>query len=450
MKGKIKPGTKQKNRLSMRLILVAGLLSVTFVFTIGLLVYFNFNNLSKSRATGNANESGGSSLNRSGDIITEFTWENASPLIATLGPDAMKTSSEAHTAFGGRASTKGLAPGPSGNDLNLEIQPSALFDLEGIDISIDYRRNEESGNFFTRGNGFNFGMEKGFLTIQYRVDDGKNNFITVKQRSDYEIPQEPTFRNYRFIYTPTNGKGEIFVNNVIVWSNQGKANSPLYWKNTDNIIIGKNMNGGGIDRPIFDNLVIRSTGSASMFAESLLSFMLEPKDLEVKIYWSTTMNEKIDYFTIERSINGIDFFNIARLKSNPNLANTADYTYIDAVIESSNVVYYRLRQTFMNGKFVTHPLSAVRFKTDKGLAIETVKPLPFHQSFDVAYFIPQSGRVWIQLTDSKGKIISTNTFEAPQGKNVHIFRDQENLANGEYSLDVIFNNKKVSTKVVKG
>lgn len=209
------------------------------------------------------------------------------------------------------------------------------------------------------------------------------------------------------------------------------------------------MNGGGIDRPVFDNLVIRSTGSVSMFSESLLNFMLEPKDQDVKINWSTTLNDQVDYFTIERSINGIDFVNISKLPSNPNLTSGDNYTYIDKVTESTTIVYYRLRQTFLNGKFVTHPLSAVRFKTNKGLSIETVKPIPFQQSFDISYYLPQSGRVWIQLIDSKGKIVSTKTFEAPAGKNVHIFSNQENLLSGEYALDIIFNNKKVSTKVVK-
>ncbi len=434
----------------MRLIFVVGIASLAFVFTIGVLVFLNLNNQSKSRATGNGSESGGNILNISGDIITEFTWENKNALIATLGPDAMSAGKLTHTVFGGRASTKGIAPGPEGNDINLEIQGTALFDLEGIDINIDYRRNEESGNFFSRGNGFNFGMEKGFLTINYRVASGRNSFLTIKEKTSFEVPSDPSFRSYRFIYTPSTGKGEIFVNSVMVWSHQGNSNTPLYWKGSDNIIIGKNMNGGGIDRPVFDNLVIRSTGSVSMFAASLLTFMLDPKDQEVKINWSTTMNEKVDYFTIERSINGIDFVNICKLPANPNLSSGEEYSYTDRVTNSSTVVYYRLRQTFLNGKFVTHPLSAVRFKTDKGLSIETVKPVPFQQTFDVAYFIPSSGRVWIQLADSKGKIISTKTFEAPQGKNVHIFRDQGNLASGDYSLDLIFNNKKVSTKVVKG
>jgi hypothetical protein len=450
MKGKIKPGTRQKNRLSTRLILVAGVLSLSFLITFGFLVFLNFHNLNKSKATGNGSEAGGNNLNTTGDILSEFTWENDNPLYATLGPDAIKAGKTVHTTHGGRASTKGLSPGAGKNDINFEIAGNALFDTEGIDISIDFRRNEESGNFYTRGNVFNFGMENGFIAINYKVDDGKGRSVTVRQKTNYEIPTDPVYRTYRFIYNPASGKAEIFVNSVVVWSNEGNPNTPLYWKNAGNIVIGKEMDGNGTDRPVFDNLVIRTTGSGSLFSESLINFMLEPKDQQVLIHWSTTMNRDVEYFSIERSINGVDFSNISRINADPEKDDLAHYSYSDNFIPASNLVYYRLRQTFRNGKFVSHPLSAIRFKTDKSLSIETVKPHPFLHSFDVSYYIPKSGRVWFQIMDSKGLIISTKTFEAPQGKNVFIFHDKENLASGEYSLNLIFDNKKVSAKVVKG
>jgi hypothetical protein len=78
-----------------------------------------------------------------------------------------------------------------------------------------------------------------------------------------------------------------------------------------------------------------------------------------------------------------------------------------------------------------------------------VNPLPFEKAFDISYFIPESGRVWIQLTDADGKIRSSETFETRQGKNVHVFRDHSNLEHGTYTLNLIFGEKKVSTKVIK-
>ena len=449
MKNKLRNRNRQKARMSTRLMIVLATFSGVFLLTLGWLVYLNFDNLSKTRASGNGGEGGGTALNTTGEILTEFTWEKNPVSLATLGPDAIKCSKDAHSMNGGRSSTNGLSPGPNGKDIDLEFEATELFNQEGIDISIDYRRSEPGGSFFSRGNNFNFGIENNILIIAYRIENAKGGSEIVKERTNYEIPDDPLYRTYRFIYSPNSGKAEIFVNSVVVWSHQGPGNAPLSWKNAGNIVIGKNLNGNGVDKAILDNLVIRSTGSVSPLAESLLNFMLEPKEGVVKVHWSSSANDKVDYYTIERSINGVDFVNVSNVKSNHQKPEGEEYEYIDKTSASTSIVYYRLRQTFLNGKFVTHPLSAIKFKTEKDFAIERVNPQMFDHSFDVSYFLPKSGRVWMQLSDSKGKVISTETFEAPQGKNVHVFKDQLNLEHGEYTLHLIFNNKKISAKVTK-
>jgi len=223
----------------------------------------------------------------------------------------------------------------------------------------------------------------------------------------------------------------------------------LSWKNSGNIIIGRNMNGGGLDRAILDNFVIRNTASVLPLSESLLNFMLESKEGVVKIHWSTSANEKVDNFTIERSTNGSNFVNLAKIDARSETNEEIEYTFSDQTRVTTPIVYYRLRQTFKNGKFVTHPLSAIRFRSDKGFAIENINPVPFKKSCDISYFLPKSGRVWLQVLNEKGAIVNTESFEAPQGKNVHVFKDDKNLDSGTYTLSLIFDNMKVSSKLIK-
>jgi hypothetical protein len=437
-----------RTRLSVRLLWVTGTISAFLLLAAGWLVYLNFHDLGKTRASGEGKSQGGAVLN-TGDIITEFTWEKDNPLLATLGPDAIASSPDAHTFPGGRASTQGLSAGPDGKDINLELSGNELFDLEGIDISIDFRRNEPAGSFFSRGNHFNFGLENGFLTVHYRVDNKKGGFITVKERTGYEVPRDEAFRTYRFIYTPTSGRGEIFVNGMPVWSHSGIPNTAMYWKGAGNIFIGKGINGGGRDVAILDNLVIRSTGTLSPLAESLLSFTLEGKESGIMVRWLTAANEQANYFTVERSVNGIDFTKVGTVSANPKTGPEAEYQYLDKTPVGEGVAYYRLRQTFRNGKFVTHALSAIKLKATRELTIDRVSPVPFQESFDISYFLPNSGRVWLQLTDPNGKIVSTETFEAPQGKNIHNYQDKHGLSSGPYTVHLIFNNRKVSASIRK-
>lgn len=442
--GRQRQVTKQK--MKMRMILVSSTLFVMFTLSIGWLIFLNLSQNTSTRASNN--ESGGAILNN-GEIISEFTWEHDPATKATLGPDAIKISNTAHTAFGGRASSGGLAPGKPAQDINLELAASPLFDVEGIDVSVDFKRHEPAGSFFTRGKSFDFGFKKGFLQISYRTVALKGGFETVSATTDYEIPQDEQFRNYRFIYTPTTGKGELFVNSVIVWSNEGSKNTAMYWNDAGSLFIAKGIDGGGIDQPLMDNFVIRTTGSVSPLAESLINFMLEPSGNDIKIIWSTTANNKVDFFTIERSVNGVDFANLTNVTSNPNLKDDEGYAYLDKTATTPGVLFYRIRQTFKDGKFITHATSAIKLKVDKALTIDKVSPDTFQNTFNLAYYIPASGRVWVQLVDESGKIQSSETFEAQQGKNIYVFKDKKNISAGSYTVNLVFNDKRVSAKITK-
>lgn len=439
---------KQKNKLRARVILVAGSISFMLTITAGIMVYLNVNNVSKTRATATGTEGSGASLSN-GDIITEFTWEKDPVTIATLGPDAISVSKDAHSMSGGRSSTGGLSAGPNGKDIDLEIEGTELWNQEGIDISIDYSRNEKSGSFFSRENGFNFGMENGFITIAYRLENKRGGIESFKTKTEYEIPVDMNFRTYRFIYNPSKGKAEIFVNSVIVWSNQHAANTPLSWKNAGKIVVGKGMNAEGKDIAIFDNFIVRTAGNTAPLAESLLNFMLEEKEGGIKIHWSTSVNDKIKSFTIERSINGVDFMNVSTVPVNPDLTESEEYTFLDKTKATTGIVYYRLRQTFTNGKFISHSLAAIKMQNEVNLAIEKINPLPFDKSFDIAYSLPKSGKVWIQINDDKGNMIDTQSFDAPKGKNVHVYKNEKIRESGTYTINMIFDNKKVTRSIIK-
>jgi hypothetical protein len=445
MKNKLQPGNRQRYRIRTKILLGLTISSFLLVFIGSCLVVMNLNSLSKMRAAGTNNEGGGSVGN--GEVLCEFNWNDGDAKKATLGPDATSCGKSVHVMPGGKNSTNGLSSG--GREINLTIPATDIFKLDGIDISIDYRRSESSGDFFTRENAFNFGFENGMLAIKYSTESRTGKIEIVKEKTEFEIPEDPMYRTYRFIYVPTTGKAEIFVNGIIVWQRQGERDSPLTWKNSGDIIIARGIDGGENDRCVIDNLVVRNTESVTPLAESLLNFMLEAREAGgVKIHWSTSANEKTEYFTIERSEDGINFSNVAKVASIPDNGD-GEYIYSDLTPTSTNLVYYRLRQTFLNGKFSTHALSAIRFKSEKGFSIERINPTPFEKSCDVSYYIPKQGRVWMQIANEQGSVVSTSTFEAPKGKNVHVFRDDSNLTPGTYTFSLIFEGKKVSAKIVK-
>src|SRR5689334_6857818 len=130
-----------KSRLSVKFVLAAAAGAFLFGTTVAFLIAVNTGMWGDSSARTGDN----TSLNN-GDIIK-----------AEIGPDAVSISKAAFISGGGKSSTDALNPGKPGAPVNMVIPGSPYFDTEGIDIAVDFRRSEGSGDFFTRGNVFNFG-----------------------------------------------------------------------------------------------------------------------------------------------------------------------------------------------------------------------------------------------------------------------------------------------------
>jgi hypothetical protein len=295
-----------------------------------------------------------------GDILTYFSWEENPPVKTAWGTPATGISPSAHIMAGGKDETNGLSPGDSKKDINLVLAAEPALNPDGIDISVDYRRNEESGDFFTRGSNFSFGMKKGRLHISYKTSDGKGTISSVSETTSYTIPEDDTYRNYRFIYDPSTGKGELFVNDVAIWSTQGEKNEKLYWDKKAPILIGYGMNGNGQDKAILDNFVIRTTTKASQVSFQILSFNAEMDNDNVKVSWITGFENTDQPFIIERSTDAKIFKEIGRLNSVGTSNNPIVYELTDrSPVEGT--LYYRLTTPNVL-KAGNMPVVAMRYK----------------------------------------------------------------------------------------
>ena len=308
-----------------------------------------------------------------GEIICGFEWDQNLPMQSDIGPSAEKINLSASFIPGGRDNTNGLSAGNNGRNINMFITAEKIFNINGIDISIDFRSFEESGSFFTRGSYFNFGMKGNRIVIKYNVkgDDGK--IRSVDEITRYEVPQDTIYRNYRFLYNPQEAKGEIFVENVAVWSNQSEFGGNLWWNETDPIIIGDEMNGGAKGKAIMDNLMIRSTMRGRTLPLQLLSFTAEAQGKNIMLNWFTGREEGTDYFKIERSLDTYTFEEVGMVKAAGKSNELKAYALLDTK-PSSGVSYYRLSMPNTDVKSVWVPVIALKMPIS---ALQTIsEPFP--------------------------------------------------------------------------
>lgn len=340
-------------------VLHKGVLIVAASSLAGLIILFivmlNQTNINKSKA-GQLKDR----LNN-GDVIVYFSWEENPVQKSAWGTPASGCSPGVYVSPGGKDESNGLNPGTSKKDINLVLASEPALNPDGIDISLDYRRNEETGNFFTRGNQLNFGMKKGKIIISYKTTDGGNEIQTITETTDYEIPIDDTYRNYRFIYDPATGKGEVFVNEVTIWSYHGVKNHKLFWSNAEPVIIGYGMNGNGINKAIMDNFVIRTTSKASQVSFQVLSFSAEMDNENIKVSWITGFENTDQPFIIERSLDAKSFKEIGRLNSIGTSNSPIVYELTDRN-PVEGVIYYRLTTPSII-KPGNMPVIAMRYKS---------------------------------------------------------------------------------------
>ena len=295
-----------------------------------------------------------------GEIVCAYTWES-STVIADVGPSVISISKNAEVTTGGRDNSNGISAGNTGKDMNMNLGTPEIFNTDGIDISIDYRRFEESGNFFTRGNAFNFGMEKGKLSIKYKLKNENGKNVIVDEIARYEVPNDTIYRNYRFIYNPADSKAEIFVDNITVWSSTATDGAKLSWNKSDAMVIGNEMNGGGLSRAMFDNLIIRSTSRARTMPIKLLSFTAELRGDKVMINWFTAKEDNVDYFKVEKSSDTYSYKEIGQVKASGTTNELKAYALLDTRPDPG-VTYYRLSLPNTDVKSVWVPVIALRVK----------------------------------------------------------------------------------------
>jgi hypothetical protein len=299
-----------------------------------------------------------------GEITIGFGWDEGLPLVSEIGPDGIDVCVHAECISGGKDNTLGLSAGNGMKNINLIIPKSEELNGEGIDIAIDYRRFEKSGDFYTRGKEFNFGMKDGKLAIKYKLTAANGKSYSINETTNYEIPEDMEFRNYRFIYTPTTGKGELLVDRVVVWNNQAAPHSKLTWNKSENIIIGNEMNGEGKPFPFFDNLVIRKTNASSKTPMELLSFSADLEGQFVKLNWHTAKEFGVQDFIIEKSSDTKSYKEVGRVKAAGQSNTLLEYSLKDKE-PLIGVTYYRLALSNSNAHSIWVPVIAFKLKPEQ-------------------------------------------------------------------------------------
>jgi len=290
-----------------------------------------------------------------------YTWENGLVGIPEIGADAIKFNPSARCLIRGEGGGMGLSAGEGKKGIDLVLSPLSDMEPAGIDISMDYRRLEESCNFISRGRDFRIGMKEGIIVIRYKLTAPNGKAYLVDDRTGYELASDNSFKNIQFIYDPTSGKGELLVDAIPVWTNHAIKDTRMSWDKDSPFIVGGQMTGGGTGKVVLDNLIIRKIGQKNPAPLRLLSFTAEPEADHIMLNWFTATEKGTDYFIIEKSEDTKSYKEIGRVKASFNSDQLKAYALVDKD-NKPGIYYYRLSLSNHGAHTDWVPVIALRIK----------------------------------------------------------------------------------------
>lgn len=110
----------------------------------------------------------------------------------------------------------------------------------------------------------------------------------------------------------------------------------------------------------------------------LLSFNGDVMEEVIQLQWKTTREVRNDFYTLEKSSNGLNYVKLATIEGNGTTEFISNYTYIDPLPFSGNN-YYRLMQTDFDGSYEIFKPIMVHY--EKEGAMMKVYPNPTTNDF---------------------------------------------------------------------
>lgn len=171
----------------------------------------------------------------------------------------------------------------------------------------------------------------------------------------------------------------------------------------------------------------------------LLSFTGQlQNDNSVLLNWKTENEINTSHFVIERSADGIQYNGIGNVAANGrnNTGGSFNYTFTDndAINQSSQRLYYRLKMVDIDGHFKYSNIVSVSFPVTTGKL--SVAPNPVLTTMKVTITSEENGRVQWKLTDNVGRVIQKGSEDVKKGAGNIFTINMNRLPAGTYSLSV--------------
>ena len=172
-----------------------------------------------------------------------------------------------------------------------------------------------------------------------------------------------------------------------------------------------------------------------------ISFEAISNDKKVDLNWQTDNEVNNSHFEVERSFDG-NYFSTINVLNEPltTSSTTRKYTISDnaTAFDGKEIVYYRIKQIDVNGKYIYSKTAMVRLSANKGIIMQ-VSPNPFNESITVNFTSIDKGTAIIKMRSLTGQTVLTKNVMINKGDNRVQIGSLGKLAKGMYIAQIVIN-----------
>jgi len=169
-------------------------------------------------------------------------------------------------------------------------------------------------------------------------------------------------------------------------------------------------------------------------------------DHNVHLFWETASELNSDYFMVERSENGIDFYSLNKVKSNGTTSQVSRYNSIDKN-PFYGMNYYRLRQVDLDGKEAFSEVLVAKFGIKSAVLLF---PNPVLDDINIRLENEFEKEVLIEIFDQSGRLIFSEIFE-DVSKYMKLRTVEVNITNrGTYFMKIHTSSETIMQKFMAG
>lgn len=300
---------------------------------------------------------------------------------------------------------------------------------------------------------------EGTTLQQYQIMDAAGNFQNCTfsvEVDDREVPQ-PICNNFIVVLDPFSRP----TSTVIDPSN-------LFGGGTDNCDPGVNLIPVSLSQSFFScidsglnvvqltvrdqagnlgvcSAIVDIRGCLNALPVEILSFTGYNNNGKNYLNWTTVSEINSDFFVVEKSLDGVNFFEIGQVKAAGNSNEALNYQLIDNK-PNQGANYYRLRIVDLDGSFEYSNMILIGIQ--HVFEISNLIPNPTLGELDVIFSSDFEGKLNYKLYNMAGQLVANQQVSATKGSNT-LHLDLSKYARGVYHIVLENNNRQIHKRVVK-